>query len=111
MEPSDNEKKLKVRKTKESEEITDSSFQIRSLSSYDLSNFINNLSHPKFLGSIHLRKEAMPPYNRTLETMVNGELGLKMNKSLKSSFLNPITLALIFIAIVFNLFWIIFMYL
>ncbi len=111
MEPSDNKKKLKERINKESQEITEYSPRIKSLSSYDLNNFITNLSHPKFLGSIHLSKEAMTPYNRTVENMVKGELGIKMNKSLKNSFLNPITLTLIFIAIIFNIAWIFIFYL
>ena len=111
MEPFGNKKKPKGRDNRDSEEFIKHSPRIKSLSSYDLNNFIKNLSHPNFLGSIHLSKEAMSPFNRTVENMMKGELDIKMNKSLKNSFLNPITLSLIFIAIIFNMVFIILLYL
>jgi len=85
--------------------------RIKSLSFYDLNNFIKNLSHPRFLGSFHMNKETMSPYNSAVENMVKGQLNLKMNKALKNSFLNPITIVLIIMAIIFNALWIMSMYL
>jgi hypothetical protein len=111
MEPSNHKKKPKEQINGANPEFNEVGPRIKSLSSYDLNNFIKNLSHPKFLGSLHLKKEAMTTYNHTVENMVKGELEMKMNKSLKNTFLNPITLSLIFIAIIFNIAWIMFLYL
>lgn len=111
MEPSDKNFKPEKQTNGKNQEYPNHSPRIKSLSSYELNNFIKNLSHPKFLGSIHLNKEAMSPYNRTIENLVNNELDLKMHKSLKNTILNPITLTLIFIAIIFNIAYIIFLYL
>jgi hypothetical protein len=111
MEPFNTKKKPKERKNGGSEGLDEYSPRIRSLSSYDLNNYIKNLTNPNFLGSIHLSKEAMSPYNVPVENLLKGELELKLTKSLKNSMFNPITITLILIAIVFNIAWIIFMYL
>ena len=82
---------------------------INLLKSNELDNIIKNLSKPSFLGSIHLKKEAIPSYS-SVENLLKGELELKMTRALKNSLLNPITKILILLAIAFNILWIISVY-
>lgn len=67
-------------------------------------NIIKNLSTPRFLGSYHL-KEAINPKFKPIENLLKGDLQLKYSKSLRSVVFNPITITLIVIALIFNLFW------
>ncbi|MFX0037444.1 MAG: hypothetical protein ACFE9I_17615 [Candidatus Hermodarchaeota archaeon] len=77
--------------------------------SNNLNNAIKNLSKPNFLGSIHLKQE--PNVNLySVENLIESELKLKMTKSLKNTLLNPLTKTLIILAILFNLFWLLFIY-
>ncbi|MFX1329274.1 MAG: hypothetical protein ACFE91_14185 [Promethearchaeota archaeon] len=79
------------------------------LSSNNLDNAIKNLSKPRFLGSIHLKQE--PNANLySVENLIESELKLKMTKSLKNTLLNPLTKILIILAILSNLFWLLFIY-
>lgn len=75
-----------------------------SLSSDHLRNMIKNISRPKFLGSIHLKNDTNV-YNRSIEGLLKGELDGKVTKSLKNTFLNPITKTLIILAFAFNIIW------
>lgn len=74
-----------------------------------LSNSINNLSKPRFLGSIHMNKELVSNFS-SVENLLNGELEMKLNKSLKNTLFNPITKFLILVTIIFNLVWLILLY-
>ncbi|MHA2430182.1 MAG: hypothetical protein ACXACC_04010 [Promethearchaeota archaeon] len=74
------------------------------LSSNTFSNIIKNLSTPRFLGSYHL-KEAINPKFKSFEKLLRGDIQLKYSKSLRNIVFNPITIALIIIALGFNLFW------
>ena len=67
-----------------------------------LSNIIQNLSNPRFLGSIHMKKETSPKIN-SVENLIEDELKLKMTKALKNTLFNPVTKILILSAIVFNI--------
>jgi len=78
-------------------------------SSDALSNSINNLSKPRFLGSIHMNKELVSNFS-SVENLLNGELEMKLNKSLKNTLFNPITKFLILVTIIFNLVWLILLY-
>ncbi|MFX1502264.1 MAG: hypothetical protein ACFFDH_14985 [Promethearchaeota archaeon] len=69
-----------------------------------IDNIIKNLSNPRFLGSIHMKKGDSLK-NNSVENLVESELKLKMTKSLKNTLLNPVTKVLIILAIVFNLIW------
>jgi len=80
------------------------------LSSEDLDNFIKNLSHPRFLGSIHMNKENMQN-DPSLEKMIKAELEHKINHSIKNTMFNPITKALVIITIIFNIIWFSLLYL
>ena len=83
--------------------------KINLLSTSEINTFIKNLSKPQFLGSIHLSKENNPNY-RSIDELLKGQLELKLSKSLKNPFLNPITRYLIYVMILFNLLWLLFFY-
>ena len=80
------------------------------LSSDSLDYAIKNLSRPRFLGSIHLKNAVNPSFN-PIEHFVDKALDLRLTKSLKSTILNPITKTLIILAILFNIFWFLLVYL
>lgn len=75
------------------------------LYSSNLNNVIKNLTNPRFLGSMHMRKETSSNMNSSIENLIEDELKLKITKSLKNTLFNPFTKTLILIAIVFNLIW------
>ena len=83
--------------------------KINLLSSNEINTFIKNLSRPQFLGSIHLSNDRASNYS-AIGDLIKGELELKMAKTLKSPYLNPITRYLIYVMILFNLLWLIFFY-
>ncbi|GAH84954.1 unnamed protein product [marine sediment metagenome] len=80
-----------------------------SLTSNNLNNIIKNLTRPRFLGSIHMKKESSPNSNLVVN-LIESELKLKMTRSLKNTLFNPVTKILITLAIIFNLFWLLFIY-
>jgi hypothetical protein len=73
------------------------------LGSANPNKIIKKLSVPNFLGSYHL-KEGINPQFKSFERIIKGELNLKSTKALRSVVFNPITITLIVIALVFNLF-------
>lgn len=79
------------------------------LTSNNLNNLIKNLSKPRFLGSIHMKKESSPNSNLVVN-LIESELKLKMTRSLKNTLFNPVTKILVTLAIIFNLFWLLFIY-
>ncbi|MFX1316752.1 MAG: hypothetical protein ACFE9T_12885 [Promethearchaeota archaeon] len=81
-----------------------------SLSSDYLSEQIKKLSKPNFLGSIHL-KDALNANNNAVDNLLKSELELKLAKSLKNTFLNPITKTLITLTLIFNIIWFLLIYL
>ena len=66
---------------------------------------IKNLSRPRFLGSIHLRKDASHDINH-VDRVMRGDKQGKLHDSLRSTAFNPITKLLILLMILFNVFWI-----
>ncbi len=89
---------------------TDKKNKLNGLFSSDaLSNSINNLSKPRFLGSIHMNKELVNNFG-SVGNLLNGELEMKLNKSLKNTLFNPITKFLILLTIIFNLVWLLLLY-
>ncbi|TFG26876.1 MAG: hypothetical protein EU532_08800 [Promethearchaeota archaeon] len=80
------------------------------LSSDALSNSIKNLSNPRFLGSIHMNKQFVSNFS-SVENLLNGELEMRINRSLKNTLINPITKVLILITILFNLLWLLWLFL
>ena len=108
--------------TNESERSLDQSRtngNLRDFSSLNKSSFIpsnhldfliKRLSNPGFLGSIHLKKEMNPNY-RQIENVLASEHELKLTQSLKNTIFNPVTKILIILAIIFNIFWFLSIYL
>lgn len=81
------------------------------LSSDALDNSIKNLTRPTFLGSIHM-KNMYPNTNfSSIENILKGQLELKINNSLKNATLNPITKVLIILMVLFNIVWIMLLFL
>ncbi|MFW9880364.1 MAG: hypothetical protein ACFFG0_45405 [Candidatus Thorarchaeota archaeon] len=78
--------------------------------SNNLDYLIKKLVNPGFLGSIHLKKEMNPNYRQVEKLLVN-EHELELTRSLKNSIFNPITKILIISAIIFNLIWLLSIYL
>ncbi|MHA2284099.1 MAG: hypothetical protein ACXAC5_24940 [Promethearchaeota archaeon] len=70
----------------------------------NITHLINNLSNPKFLGSLHLKKEMNPNYHQVKDLLAS-EHELNLTRSLKNTIFNPITKVLILSAIIFNLVW------
>ena len=70
---------------------------------------IKNLSSPRFMGSIHMKKD-MSINPNIVSNIVENELNMKISKSLKNTLFNPITKILILLAIIFNLTWLFFVY-
>lgn len=85
------------------EEEFNSKARINPFRTAGFNNIIKNLSTPRFLGSYHL-KEAVNPQFKPIENLLRGDLQLKYSKSLKNIVFNPITITLIVIALIFNLF-------
>jgi len=56
----------------------------------NITHLVKNISNPKFLGSIHLKKETNPNYNQVKDLLTN-EHELNLTQSLKNSMFNPIT--------------------
>jgi len=78
------------------------------------SNFPNNqiekLSQPNFVGSYHM-KESINPKFKSMDNILRGNLELKYSKMIKIMIFNPITISLIVIALLFNIFWILLIFL
>jgi len=68
---------------------------------------LKSLTKPQFLGSYHL-KEAINSGYKSINTLLKGDIDLKYAKALRSTILNPITIALIIGALVFNVMWLFF---
>ena len=65
---------------------------------------LKRLNNPRFLGSYHLKEENTPRYT-TFKTLMKGDLDVKYAKALRSTIINPVTIALIIIALLFNILW------
>ncbi len=90
------------------EEIINES-RFNSFSIQDPNKFFHNLSTPRFLGSYHMKKELYNK-NKTINNLIKGNLELKYRKSLRSIVFNPLTIALIILAALFNFFWLIYIF-
>jgi hypothetical protein len=75
----------------------------------NLDNMIKNLSAPRFMGSVHMKRDTSPSSN-IVTSLVENELNMKISKSLKNTLFNPVTKILILLAIIFNLTWLLFVY-
>ena len=78
--------------------------KLRFFPSNDYNRQLKRLNNPRFLGSYHLKEENTPRYN-SIKTLINGDLELKYAKALRSTLINPVTIALISTALLFNILW------
>ncbi len=81
--------------------------KLNSFSIQDPNKFFRNLSTPRFLGSYHMKK-ALYNKNTTISNLLKGNLELKYTKSLRNIVFNPLTIALIILAVLFNFLWLIY---
>ena len=65
---------------------------------------LKSLTNPQFLGSYHLKEAINSKYN-SINTLLKGDIDVKYAKALRGTILNPVTIALIIIALVFNVMW------
>ena len=65
---------------------------------------IKTLSNPRFLGSYHL-KETSDPRFKPFSNLLKGELEVKYAKALRNTIINPVTIALLISAVIFNILW------
>ncbi|MHA1670742.1 MAG: hypothetical protein ACTSV5_09200 [Promethearchaeota archaeon] len=72
--------------------------------SNDPNNIIKQLRNPRFLGSYHLKQEIGSKF-KPVDKLLQGNLRLKQEKSLKSTLFNPLSVGLMILAFAFNLFW------
>jgi len=77
---------------------------LRLFPSVDYNKHLKSLNNPQFLGSYHLKEENTPRYT-TFKTLMKGDLELKYAKALRSTLVNPVTISLIIIALLFNILW------
>ncbi|KKL78922.1 hypothetical protein LCGC14_2020020 [marine sediment metagenome] len=82
----------------------------RQFFSDNLNYAIKNFFNPSFLGSIHLKKNSNPSL-KNVENLLANDLDLRLTRSLKNTFLNPVTKTLVILAILFNIFWFLSIYL
>lgn len=88
---------------KDYEDVLNSN-KLRFFPSNDYNRQLKNLNNPRFLGSYHLKEENTPKYN-SIKALIKGDLELKYAKALRSTLINPVTIALIIIALLFNILW------
>ncbi|TFG16351.1 MAG: hypothetical protein EU533_09130 [Promethearchaeota archaeon] len=118
MEDSDLNKKLNAenKRDKDADILSRGNLQynqpdgLNMLSSKSLDYSIKNLSSPNFLGSLHFNKEMTTYHMQSVENLMQGDLDLRINKSLKNTLMNPITKSLILLMIAFNIIWLVYFY-
>ena len=88
---------------KDYEDVLNSN-KLRFFPSNDYNRQLKSLNNPRFLGSYHLKEENTPKYN-SIKALIKGDLELKYAKALRSTLINPVTIALIIIALLFNILW------
>ncbi|MBY9017484.1 MAG: hypothetical protein KGD66_01520 [Candidatus Lokiarchaeota archaeon] len=78
--------------------------RLNRINSTDPNNIIKQLRSPRFLGSYHLKQEVGSKFKQ-VDNLLQGNLRLKQDKSLKGTIFNPLTVGLMILAFAFNLFW------
>ncbi|MBY9004574.1 MAG: hypothetical protein KGD73_11420 [Candidatus Lokiarchaeota archaeon] len=74
------------------------------INSNDPNKIIKQLRSPRFLGSYHLKQELGSKF-KPVNNLIQGNMRLKQEKSLKGTIFNPLTIGLMILAFAFNLFW------
>ncbi len=88
---------------KDYEDVLNSN-KLRLFPSLDYNKQLKRLNNPRFLGSYHLKEENTPRY-KTLNVLLKGDRDVKYAKAMRSTIINPVTIALIIIALLFNILW------
>ena len=78
--------------------------RLRLFPSNNYNKQLKHLNNPRFLGSYHLKKENAPKYN-SFKALMTGDLEVKYAKALRNTIINPVTIALIIVALLFNILW------
>lgn len=100
----DTEKELtKARNIKDYEDILNNN-KLHLFPTSDYNSHLKTLTNPRFLGSYHLKEGTDSKY-KTFSTLMKGDLDVKYAKALRSTLINPVTIALIIIALIFNVLW------
>ncbi len=100
----DKEKELtKARNMKDYEDILNNS-KLHLFPTSDYNSHLKRLTTPRFLGSYHMKEETNPRY-KMFNTLLKGDLEVKYAKAIRSTLINPVTIALIVIALIFNVLW------
>jgi hypothetical protein len=94
---------VKTRNLKNYEDILNNN-KLHLFPTTDYNSRLKNLTSPRFLGSYHMKEDTNPKY-KTFKTLLKGDLEAKYSKALRSTLINPITIALIVIALLFNILW------
>ncbi len=93
----------KARNIKDYEDVLNNN-KLRLFPTSDYNNHLKSITNPRFLGSYHMKEDTNPKY-KTFSTLLKGDLEVKYAKALRSTLINPITIALIIIALLFNILW------
>ncbi|MFW9936107.1 MAG: hypothetical protein ACFFD5_00510 [Candidatus Thorarchaeota archaeon] len=99
----DNDKKIQDPKVLEDFEELLNKNRLDFLGSSNPNKIVKSLTSPRFLGSYHLKTDINPQF-KSFQRLIKGEIDLKSTKALRSIVFNPLTITLIIIAFVFNLF-------
>ena len=97
----------KARNLKDYEVVLNSN-KLRLYPTSDYNSHLKSLTNPRFLGSYHMKEETNPRF-KMLNTLMKGDLEVKYAKALRGTLLNPVTIALIIIALLFNVLWFFFL--
>ena len=104
----ENKKELiKTRTLEDYEDILNNN-KLHLFPTVDYNSRLKNLARPRFLGSYHMKEETNPKYN-AFNTLLKGDLDVKYAKALRSALINPVTIALLVIALIFNVLWFFFL--
>ena len=88
---------------KDYEDVINNS-KLRFFPSMNYNKQLKRLNNPRFLGSYHIKEEIAPRYT-SFKALMKGDLDVKYAKALRSTIVNPVTIALIIIALLFNILW------
>ena len=105
----DDKKKIIEKESKKAQIINDyesvlNSNRLRLFPSNNYNKQIKRLNNPRFLGSYHLKEENTPKYN-SFKALMMGDLEVKYAKALRNTIINPVTISLIIVALLFNILW------
>jgi len=93
----------KARSIKDYEDVLNNN-KLHLFPTRDYNSHLKSLTTPRFLGSYHMKEETNPKF-KAFNTLLKGDLEVKYAKAIRSTLINPVTIALIVIALIFNVLW------